>query len=162
MLILLAKIKFYFQVIFFKKNMFSLVSFFKTFSPTRGKKAILMASLSQRGAVVVCRWRPVPSSLWDPNPRKVMVFAPHIPWERQQTVVRSSFRLSVPCVCVLGTLLVVVMDCPFFPFWNEMRTQNTVQSARHSQRSDATEMICRFISLKSSNAKLILRLFLET
>lgn len=151
-----AKTKCYSRGSFFLfLNMFSLVSFFRTFRLTRGKKAVLKHSLSQSWASCV------PTGAQSCLPANTLIQGGL--WFlllRPPTVIRRPFCLSVPVYVYLApSWLWIALS---FPFWNEMRTQNTVWSSRYSQRSDATEMMCLFISSESSNLKLILRLFLET
>lgn len=52
LLLLLAKIKFFFQVTFL--NMVFLVSFLKAFSPTPGRKAVLAGPAGPEGEAAVC------------------------------------------------------------------------------------------------------------
>lgn len=59
LLLLLAKIKFFFQVTFL--NMFFLVSFLKAFSPTPGRKAVLAGPAGPEAEAAVCG--PVPRLL---------------------------------------------------------------------------------------------------
>lgn len=119
LLVLPAKIKFYSRGSFFPLNMFSLVSFFRTFSPTLGKKAVLKRSLAQSRAACVPR-APSPVFPLIPSSREGCGFcSSRLSGETADGCQEFLLSLSA-CVCVTWhpSCLWIAL---FFPFlkWNE-------------------------------------------